>query len=503
MKKFKTVACAVLATVMAAIPLAGCNGGGKRQANFDATMQKITEKFTGDIEEGTARRPIRLRVLDNDTAKKTGYFTELLNAFNAKYKDKYIEAVDANGDQYIDLANDGPYGYGPDVLYQANDALMRYCDGKHIVPLPANLVEAYDYLPDAAKQAYTYNYMGNDYFMAIPVNVQAPMLFYRKDLLPENWKTEWDDNKNEVPDMLEDWRAMYRFSIWRKANSNNAQYGFMQSLSDQYFTCGYIFSYGAYVFGENNTDPTDIGIAAGDAEKGGRVIWQLSSIMNSGCIDDSITVDRDSKLANGTYFATVSTPDTYSAMRTAMITEMEKTMSTADATAYTDENFIMTTMPQLPLSGDLAETEGELIDQHLMGGIQAYAVSSYTRYPRAALAFVNFATSYEQIMRRNELMGIAPARSDASAAATVNSEVSRKLYDYMESGVIDVMPSISEVAQIWTPITTAFTDIANDPYRDANRRKYVDGAGNFKMSVFKSLFEKTSSDIFDAIYLLA
>ena len=33
-------------------------------------------------------------------------------------------------DQYLDLANDGPYGYGPDVLYQANDVIMQYAKGK-------------------------------------------------------------------------------------------------------------------------------------------------------------------------------------------------------------------------------------------------------------------------------------------------------------------------------------------------------------------------------------
>ena len=80
-----------------------------------------TERFTGELE-----RNVTLRILENDTAKEVGYLKELLDAFNAEYAEYGIKAVDANMDQYTDLEQDGPYGYGPDVLYQANDALMKY-----------------------------------------------------------------------------------------------------------------------------------------------------------------------------------------------------------------------------------------------------------------------------------------------------------------------------------------------------------------------------------------
>ena len=97
------------------------------------------EKFSGELERG-----VTLRVLENDTAKEKGYFQELLDAFNAAYAQYGIVAVDANMDQYTDLEQDGPFGYGPDVLYQANDALMKYTDGKHILPLPVEKLNCYD-----------------------------------------------------------------------------------------------------------------------------------------------------------------------------------------------------------------------------------------------------------------------------------------------------------------------------------------------------------------------
>lgn len=77
-------------------------------------------------------KEVVLRILENDTAKKEGYLKELLDAFNAKYASEGVKAVDANMDEFSDLEKDGPYGHGPDVLYQANDILMSYVEKHHI-----------------------------------------------------------------------------------------------------------------------------------------------------------------------------------------------------------------------------------------------------------------------------------------------------------------------------------------------------------------------------------
>lgn len=95
---------------------------------FSGTVEtEGSVKFTGELE-----RNVTIRILENDTAVKQGYLKRLLDAFNEAYAEYSIVAVEANMDEYSDLENDGPYGYGPDVLYQANDRLMRYVDGKHM-----------------------------------------------------------------------------------------------------------------------------------------------------------------------------------------------------------------------------------------------------------------------------------------------------------------------------------------------------------------------------------
>lgn len=447
----------------------------------NASQNSGAEKFTGEIERGAV-----IRVLENDTAIKQGYLSELIAAFNKEYSEYNIKVVDANMDQYTDLENDGPYGYGPDVLYQANDRIMRYPSGRHILPLPAEEFDCYDKISDKGWQAYTQTVEGQSYIFGIPVNVQGPLLYYRKDLLPENWEEEWDDDKNGIPDIVEYWTDMYRYSKQVKNNSGGSKFGYMRSFLEPYFSVGYLYSYGGYTFGKNNTDPSDIGHSAGNAELGGRIIRQLASVMDERCIDDSVTTGAYAAIASGEFFATITTPDVY----TMFVDEMKAAGYTAE---YIAENLVTTYIPKLPVSGDLEDESQGFIESNMMGGIQGYAISSYTKYPNASLAFVKFATSYNMIKRRNELLGIVPARKDVADEAGGLSEV---VNGNLENGNITVMPSLKESAQIWTPLQTLFQDLAKDAFRTGSDIKYGD------LESIKQALKKVDGQIYDSIFTL-
>lgn len=453
-----------------------------------AANNALTSIYNGELEQN-----VTIRVLENDTAIEQGYFAELIAAFNEKYKEYGIVAVDANMDQRSNLADDGPYGYGPDVLYQANDSLMKYVNGKHIYPIPIESLDCYSKVPENAWEAYKSEVDGTTYYMGVPVNVQTSMLFYRKDMLPEGWEINWDTNSNQVPDMVENWNSLYKYSK-SIVDSGAGKYGYMRSLYDVYFSSGFLFSYGGYIFGDNNTNPKELGLSEGNAEIGANVLLQLASAMNEECIDDSITVNAYSKLADGTYFATMTTPDVY----TLFIKELalkyeEQGKSKEEAKELAEENLMITGLPLLPASGDLTEENPELVPLKSMGGINGYAISAYTKAPNASLAFVDFATSYEMIMKRNELLGVIPARSDAAKEAGGVAEI---VFNNLNEGNIVVMPSISEMVQVWAPAETFFTDLAKDAFRTKDK-KFT------SLEALKSALKEVDQQIHDAIYTLS
>ena len=249
------------------------------------------------------------------------------------------------------------------------------------------------------------------------------------------------------------------------------------------------------MFGNGGTDTTDIGFAAGDAYKGAYILRQLASVMNQDCIDDTITVNAYSMLGNGTYFATMTTPDVYTLFLDELAKEYMRTekLTQADAYAKATENLVVADIPKLPASGDLTDRDGEMVDSVMMGGINGYAISAYTKAPNAALAFVNFATSYEMISRRNELLGIAPARADVAERVGGLSET---INSNLMEGRIAVMPSTKAVAQIWTPAQTFFSDLAKDPFRLPEEQKYLTDAA------LREGLEKVDSQIYAAIHTL-
>lgn len=496
MKRFL---CSLLVMSMCFGLLAGCGkeeGGAAPEAKDEkaGTMEGTeTSADLSAIYSGELERNVTIRVLENDTAIAEGYFQEVIDAFNEAYAEYGIVAVDANMDQYSNLADDGPYGYGPDVLYQANDVLMKYVEGKHIYPIPVQSLEGYDKIPQTAWDAYKTEIDGVTYYMGVPVNVQSSMLYYRKDLLPENWETEWDKDGNKIPDMVENWNDMYRYSK-SIVEKGEGKYGYMRSLYDVYFSSGFLFSYGGYVFGDNNTNAEDIGFAAGNAEIGANVLLQQAGLMNEDCIDDSVTVSAYSKLADGTYFATMTTPDVSSLFMRELILEYESEgLSKEEAEAKAEENLVITDVPKLPASGDLTEENPELIPLKAMGGVNGYAISAYTKAPNACLAFVEFASSYDMIMKRHEALGIVPARSDAAEAVGGVSEI---IYKNLDEGNIVVMPSIRAVEQIWTPAQTFFQDLAKDAFRTTDKKYET-------LEQIKAGLEAVDKQIYDAVHTLA
>ena len=443
---------------------------------------------------------ITLRILENDTAKAEGYLDELINAFNEAYKDKGIVAVDANMDEYSNLAENGPYGYGPDVLYQANDKLMTYAEDKHILAINKDDFECSKYIPKEAWDAFAISVDGKQYTCAVPVNVQEPMLFYRKDMLPDNWESDWNKDGDGTPDFFQNWSSLYQYSQQVFHSSNGDKYGLVAACNDLSMIAEFMFSYGGYVFGKDDNgtlNPEDVGFGKGDSAKGMLGLRQFAGVMNEECIDDSIGQNRYSKVADGTYFCSISTPDTYVLFhdRLADVYKSEG-LSDAEASDKATENLGMIELPRtMPADGDLSQN-GDTVDTVVMGGVNGYGISAYTEHREACIEFVNFATSKEMITKRAEILGIAPTRSDVAEEI---GGVTGMIFESLNKGHIALMPSVKAVDQIWDPMRTLLSDVAKDAFRENKGEsvKYADEAS------MQEALDKASQSIYDAIYTLS
>ncbi len=231
-----------------------------------------------------------------------------------------------------------------------------------------------------------------------------------------------------------------------------------------------MFSYGAYVFGDNNTNDKDIGMNVGNAKLGGKIIWDLAGIMDLKCADDSFTNSRTTMLAQGTIFANICTPDITSQFLKELAAEYKKQgLSEAEAVKKANENLVITTLPKLPKDGDITvrqdvTDESLWIAQKTMGGINGYGISSYAKDREWSLKFVEFATSAEMIAKRQEMLGVVPARADVVALS--DNEATKITFSNLDDGTLVVMPSISSVRTIWSPISSCFKTIATDGCKD-------------------------------------
>ncbi len=470
------------------------NTNGNNSALYDQVMSR----FTGELEQGAV-----VKVLENDTAIELGYVDALIAAFNEAYKDKGISAERMNADQYSDLATDGPYGYGPDVWYQANDILMKYATKQHLLPLPVNSMECKDQIPQSAWDAYQVQMQGEKFYCGVPLNVQSGMLFYIESNLPDNWETDWDINGNGTPDFFETYTALYAYSQDVLDNGGTTQYGYLDETVDTYFMGGYLFTYGGYIFGKDGTDASDIGFNKGESVKGAQMIRQWAEQMdNTEVLDKTFASAAYQYLADGVMLCTVTTPDVYKMFIRAMVNTGNWTEEEATA------DLKMITVPRLPVSGDLTSDSWQdtitnmdelTVEMTMMGGMNGYGISAYTKCPNASLAFVEFATSYAQAIERNEYCGISPVREDAANKVAETDPTVGILFDKLNRGKITVMPAITEVGQIWTPCESFFIDLSTDPYRAARGETEL---YDTKEKIQAGL-DRLVQQIYDAIHTLA
>ncbi len=345
------------------------------------------------------------------------YMQELAAAFEQEYGVPVTLEEVAGGDQGGRLATDGPSKLAADVLTLPHDQIAQAVKAGLLLPNDVFEEETRASMAEAAVKASSYEGVLYGY----PKSVETYALFYNKDLFPEPPKT-WD----EVAKFAETF-----------TNPKENKYAVMWEFVG-YYSYPFVGSFGGYFFGQDNTDPNDIGLNSPGAVEGFEFLRSLKPILPMNAAD--VTYDIKTQLfTDGKLALNIDGPWSVGAFKDKV-------------------NFGVAPLPAVP-NGNPSTS---------FSGVKSYYVNSYTPYPIAARLFANYAASKENQLRNYEMTGAIPANKEAGEDPKIkNDPYVSGFFQQFENST--PMPGISAINALWDPLKAAFTTLWDDPKADVKK----------------------------------
>lgn len=398
------------------VALSAC-GSKTDESSSSATAQDTAVKTetTGDAaaaeEELTPEPGAKLVVWSSGTEKA------LVDAAATEFKSKYgidVQFQDVGPDKSIErMTTDGPAGVGADVFLAVHDRLGAAVQAGIILPNDFFEEETKAENSPKAIDALTLDNM----LFGYPISVETTAVFYNKELVPNPPKT-WD----EVIEFAKTFN-----------DPAKQKYAYMWENSNGYWNFGFLGGYGAYVFGKDGTDPSDIGLNTDGAVESMKFFQSLrQSVLPLKTTD--ITADiKKSLFAEGKLAMNVSGP-----WDTASLKEAVKDLGVME-------------YPTLPNGQPMKP----------FSGVKAFLVNANTKYPNAAKLFANLITSEEFQVKNFELLGNLPSNTKAAANEKIQNDAFASVFlKQFENST--PMPKISEMSAFWSVHEATFNTIWND-----------------------------------------
>lgn len=312
-------------------------------------------------------------------------------------------------DQIGKFELDGPAGLAADIITTSQDHL-----GKAV---SASLLLPNDEFGDATKNEHeevaisAASYNGKLY--GYPIKVMTYAMFYNKDLISEP-----PASMEEVIEFAQEFNDLER-----------NQFAFMFDVPFFYFSYPFIGSTGGYIFGNNGTNPADIGLNNAGAAKGMKLFSEL----------------REQVLP-------ITAGDIASDIKTTLFSEGKAAMNVTgswfiDTFRQAGINFGVAPIPNI--GGEPSVT---------LSQVNSWYVSAYSKYPNAAKLFARFASTREAQLLNYELTGAVPTHKEAAQHPDIqNDEIASAFYKQFSNS--HSAPSIPEVGNIWVPMDAAMVDI--------------------------------------------
>lgn len=362
----------------------------------------------GDTEEGK-----RLTVSVDSGYKD--YINEIKDTFE-KENDVKIKLVEKDMfDQLESLALDGPAGKGPDVMMAAYDRIGALGQQGHLAEVKLGNESAYDET-DKAQVTYDGKIYGE------PAVIETLVLYYNKDLVDTAPATFKD---------LENLSKDSRFAFESEAGKNT---GFLAKWTDFYYSYGLIAGYGGYVFGDDGTDPSDIGLNnAGAVEGISYATDWFQNVWPKGMQDIKSAGDFASQQ--------------FMSNKTAAIID-----GPWQAQTY-KENNINYGVAKIPTLNN-----GQPYQP--FGGGKGWVVSNYAKNKDLSQKWLDYVTNQENQDKFFEMVNEIPANQQARETAKAkNDELTTAVIEQYETA--QAMPNIPEMGEVWTGAENLMFDAAS------------------------------------------
>jgi len=409
---------ALLVTSLAACGGGNGNGNGGADpsagASPSAAASSTASAPAGEGEEEALEPEAGAKLKVWEAKEQIPYMKEVAAAFEKEYGIPVTLEEVAGGDQGGRLATDGPAKLAADVLTLPHDQIAQAVKAGLLLPNDVFEEETRATMADAAIQASTYEGVLYGY----PKSVETYALFYNKDLFPEAPKT-WD----EVIKFAETY-----------TNAKENKYAVMWEFVG-YYSYPFIGSFGGYFFGQNNTDPNDIGVNSPGAVEGFEFMKSLKPILPMNAAD--VTYDIKTQLfTEGKLALNIDGPWSVGAFKDKV-------------------NFGVAPLPAMP-NGNPSTS---------FSGVKSYYVNSYTPYPIAARLFANFAANKDNQVKNYEMTGAIPANKEAGEDPKIKDDpyVGGFFQQFANS---TPMPGIAAINALWDPLKAAFITLWDDPKAD-------------------------------------
>lgn len=342
------------------------------------------------------------------------YVNSIKSKFEKKYNVKIKLSTKAMLDEDSALGLDGPAGKGPDVTIAPYDRIGGLARQGQLAQ--AKLVSG------------RYNKLGqktvvyNKKTYGAPITIESLVMYYNKNLV----KTA-PTSFNQIEKLMQNSKYAYK-------NDKTKNVAFLAQWTNFYNSYGVFKGYGGYVFGNNNTDATDVGLNNSGSVKALEFIQKYyKNYWPKGTQDIN---------SNENFMI-----DSFTSGKTAIILD-----GPWEATTLNKSNikYGVAELPKLP-NGKRYQA---------LGGGKAWVISNYSKNKGLAQKWLNYVTDNSNQTKLYKQASEIPANLTArKAAVKAGKELTTAVNNQFKYDT--PLINLPEMAEVWNPAQTIVTNAAN------------------------------------------